>query len=153
MGVTGRPFACREVACVTASCQHSLQKPGVCTLYTEILSVECVYLLETCLCVQKGYSAFSAAVQFGKLEVSQWFAEAGVALDEPDTVCTAVCLRFRPIRLKFTTSVTKACAQSPGAAASVSRRRRERHTLLAGGSRRASCSHTLAATRPLSACT
>jgi hypothetical protein len=43
--------------------------------------------------------------------------------------------------------VTEACARRPGAAASVSRRRRERRTLLAGGSRRASRSHTLAASQ------
>ncbi len=48
---------------------------------------------------------------------------------------------------KITVSVTKACARRPGAAASVSRRRRERRTLLAGSGRRASRSHTLAASQ------
>jgi hypothetical protein len=50
------------------------------------------------------------------------------------------CLRFGPIRLNFTTSVTQACARRPGAAASVSRRRRERRTL-----------HACGCARPLSA--
>jgi hypothetical protein len=37
--------------------------------------------------------------------------------------------------------------ENGGTAASVSRRRRERHTLLAGGGRRASRSHTLTASQ------
>ncbi len=61
--------------------------------------------------------------------------------------CTSVCLSFGPIGQKFTTSVTEACARRPGAAASVSRGRRERRILLAGGGRRASRSHTLAASQ------
>ncbi len=43
--------------------------------------------------------------------------------------------------------MNEACARRPGAAASVSDRRREHHTLLAGGGRRASRSHTLAASQ------
>jgi hypothetical protein len=54
-------------------------------------------------------------------------------------------LSFGPIRQNFNVSVTEARARRPGAAASMSRRRRERRTLLAGGGRRASRSHTLAA--------
>ncbi len=63
--------------------------------------------------------------------------------------CTVVYLSFHPIGQKFTASVTEACARRPGAAASVSHRRRERRTLLAGGGRRASRSHTLAASQAL----
>ncbi len=46
------------------------------------------------------------------------------------SVCavTIVCLSFGPIGQRFTTSVTEACARWPGAAASVSRRRRERRS-------------------------
>ncbi len=58
---------------------------------------------------------------------------------------TPVYLSFRRIGQNYTTSVTKACAGRPGAATSVSRRRREHRILLAGGGRRASRSHTLAA--------
>ncbi len=62
-------------------------------------------------------------------------------------VCTAVCLSFGPFGQNFTVSVTEACARRPGAAASLSRRRRERRTLFAGGGWRASRSHTLAASQ------
>ncbi len=62
-------------------------------------------------------------------------------------VVAAMYLSFGPIGQNFTVSATKACARRPGAAASVSRWRRERHTLLAGGGRRASRSHTLAASQ------
>jgi hypothetical protein len=58
-----------------------------------------------------------------------------------------ISLSFGPIGQKFTASVTKACARRPGAAASVSRRRCERRILLACGGRRASRSHTLAASQ------
>ncbi len=60
---------------------------------------------------------------------------------------TEVRLDVHPIRLDITVSLTKARTRRPGAAASVSRRRRERRNLLAGGGRRASCSHTLAASQ------
>ncbi len=64
--------------------------------------------------------------------------------EEGSFVLCAVYLSFGPIGQSFTVSVTEACARRPGAAASVSRRRR---TLLAGGGRRASRSHTLAASQ------
>jgi hypothetical protein len=60
---------------------------------------------------------------------------------------TAACLSFGPFGQNSIVSVNKACARRPGVAASVSRRRRERRTLLAGGGRRASRSHTLAASQ------
>ncbi len=58
-----------------------------------------------------------------------------------------VCLSFGSIGQNCASSVTKACVRRPGAAASVSRRRREHRILLAGGSRRTSRSHTLAASQ------
>ncbi len=63
------------------------------------------------------------------------------------SVPPAVYLSVGPIGQNFTVSVTEACARRPGAAASVSRRQRERRNLLAGGGRRASRSHTLAASQ------
>jgi hypothetical protein len=58
---------------------------------------------------------------------------------------TVMSLSFHPIRQNATVSVTEACTRRPGAAASMSDRRRECRTLLASGGRRASRSHTLAA--------
>ncbi len=63
---------------------------------------------------------------------------------------SAVYLSFGPIGQNVTVSVTEACARRLGATASVSLRRRERRTLLAGGGRRASRSHTLAASQAFS---
>ncbi len=65
---------------------------------------------------------------------------------------TTVYLSAGPIRQNDTVSVTETCAIRPDAAASVSRRRRERRSLLAVSGRHASRSHTLAAKQPLSAC-
>ncbi len=63
---------------------------------------------------------------------------------------TLVFKHFRAAGLDVTASAITACAQRPGAVASVSRRRRERRSLLAG---ELVATARLHQARPLSACT
>ncbi len=58
-----------------------------------------------------------------------------------------MCVSVGPIRQNYTTSVTQVREKAWRSRKRVARRRRERHTLLAGGGRRASRSHTLAASQ------
>ncbi len=79
------------------------------------------------------------------LELHQTFLQS--ASTHSIQAYTAGCLSFGPIGQTFTVSETQACARRPGTGASVSRWRRERRILLAGGGRRASRSHTRAASQ------
>ena len=63
-------------------------------------------------------------------------------------------LRYPEVFLvSFDCFVTKACVRRPGAAASVERRRRERHTLLAGVAGELAGATRLQQASPSSACT
>ncbi len=124
----------------------------VCVCFGAFSVLPCAVCLQDAVTIVKEFCLSDANIWYLRMSVDPTLEKLSVGKLLGCSLCVCdlwlfPCVPFGPIGQKLTASVTQACAKRPGVAASVSRRRRERRTLLAGGGRRASRSHTLAASQ------